>query len=203
LNVSPEFLWPWSINCVSPVWGFQNWTPLSFDPLMTHSASGVIATLRTKSWPGVSCAFQDCYAPALTAHLVTLERSQQPSTFCHVASHHSSVVRRQPPHFDSFVQTAANQGLPIWSECNRVDAVFMSSLAIKSCDYITTADVPYSDTLIKRASCDIVAPGRNSYRCDTILDTKVGHLAVILNIPDADGVVATARGDVPSIAGEI
>lgn len=46
----PEFLWPWSMSCVSPVWGSQNCTPLSFEPLSTHSPSGVSATLRTKSW---------------------------------------------------------------------------------------------------------------------------------------------------------
>lgn len=46
----PEFLWPWSMSWVSPVRGSQNCTPLSLDPLSTHSPSGVSATLRTKSF---------------------------------------------------------------------------------------------------------------------------------------------------------
>lgn len=44
-----EFLWPWSMSCVAPVRGSQNCTPRSLDPDMTHAASGVRATERTKS----------------------------------------------------------------------------------------------------------------------------------------------------------
>lgn len=44
-----EFLWPWSMSCVLPVLGSQNWTPLSLEPDMTQFASGVSATDRTKS----------------------------------------------------------------------------------------------------------------------------------------------------------
>ena len=45
-----EFLCPWSMSCVWPVRGSQNWTPRSLDPERTHSESGVSATLRTKSY---------------------------------------------------------------------------------------------------------------------------------------------------------
>jgi hypothetical protein len=47
---SPEFLWPCSIICAFPVTGSQNWTPRSFEPLMTHWPSGVRHTLSTKSY---------------------------------------------------------------------------------------------------------------------------------------------------------
>lgn len=48
----PEFLWPWSINCVWPVRGSQNWTPLSLEPDTIQLPSGVVATDKTKSlWP--------------------------------------------------------------------------------------------------------------------------------------------------------
>lgn len=47
-----EFLWPCSMSCVWPVLGFQNCTPLSFEPDSTHWLSGVSATDSTKSlWP--------------------------------------------------------------------------------------------------------------------------------------------------------
>lgn len=44
-----EFLWPWSMSCVEPVLGSQNWTPRSLEPERTHAPSAVRATERTKS----------------------------------------------------------------------------------------------------------------------------------------------------------
>jgi len=48
-----EFLWPWSMSCVWPVRGSQNWTPRSLEPERTHWLSGVRATLSTKSFKAV------------------------------------------------------------------------------------------------------------------------------------------------------
>lgn len=53
-----EFLWPCNMSCVWPVRGSQNCTPRSLEPDRTHSASGVRATLRTKS----------CFNQMLTSH---------------------------------------------------------------------------------------------------------------------------------------
>jgi hypothetical protein len=43
------FSCPTSLSCICPVQGSQKWTARSLEAERTHSESGVIATLRTKS----------------------------------------------------------------------------------------------------------------------------------------------------------
>ena len=74
---------------------------------------------------------------------------------------------------------------------------------IKSRNDVTRAYVPHSDALIKRSSCDILSFGRNRYCCDAILDLEVQNLSILLNIPDANSVITTARSDMSTIAGKI
>lgn len=79
----------------------------------------------------------------------------------------------------------------------------MSIDSVKSRNEIARTDVPYSHTLVKRACCDIFATRRDSYCGYTIFNDEVEDFPIVLNVPDADCVVATTGGNVAAIASEI
>jgi hypothetical protein len=53
-------------------------------------------------------------------------------------------------------------------------------------------DVPDTNALVERASCDELGVGRDGNRGDTILDSEGESVGALLDVPETDGSVTRA-----------
>lgn len=109
----------------------------------------------------------------------------------------------QFPHLDSLVQTTANQSVSRRSKSDRVHAVLVSKIALKTNNELAGNGIPDPHALIKGArGNEAVIRGDGNCR-HAILDGQMKYLRVGLKIPQADSTIATARCNNPAIAGEV
>jgi hypothetical protein len=113
------------------------------------------------------------------------------------------LLRRQLPHLDGLVETAADELVAVRRKGNRVDAVFVALAAFKALDQIPAGRVPHAYTLIKGSSGDVASVGGDGDSGDAVFDAKYEHLVAGVDVPETDGFVAAARGDVSAVAREV
>lgn len=68
----------------------------------------------------------------------------------------------------------------------------MAISSLKTLDQGSIGNAPDPDTLVKRARSDVLGVGRDSNSCDTILNSEGQSVDALLDIPKADGSIATA-----------
>ena len=114
-----------------------------------------------------------------------------------------SLLRRQLPHLDRLVETAADELVAVRREGNRVDAIFVALAAFEAFDQIAAGRVPHAYTLIEGPSSDVSSVWGDGDGGDAIFNAENEYLLADVNVPETDGLVATARGDVSAVTREI
>jgi hypothetical protein len=75
--------------------------------------------------------------------------------------------------------------------------------AFETHDELSALDVPDSNALVERTSCDKAVVGGDGDRSDTVLDGEVGDLLVPLQIPQANTAITTTRSNDLAVAGKV
>jgi hypothetical protein len=113
------------------------------------------------------------------------------------------LLRRQLPHLDRLVETAADELVTVRREGHRVDAVFVALAAFEALDQVATGRVPHADTFIERSRGDVASVGGDGDGGDAILDAEYEDLLADVNVPKTDRLVAAAGGDMSAVTREI
>jgi hypothetical protein len=104
------------------------------------------------------------------------------------------------PHLDRPVKTARDEILAARRESNRVDAIFVAVRSLETLNKETRVEIPNTHTLVERASGDKLGIGRNGNGRHTIFDSESKSIRALLDIPQADGPIATTRCNSAPIA---
>jgi hypothetical protein len=107
------------------------------------------------------------------------------------------------PILDSLVQTATDQVAAIGREGNRVHTVLVTIGVLQALHQVAGGSVPDAHALIQRTGSHVAAIRRHSHSSDTVLDAKGVDKLAIENIPQAHGLVSTARCDETAIASKV
>jgi len=107
------------------------------------------------------------------------------------------------PHLDRPVKTARNKIFTAWGERNGVDTVLVAVRTFKTLNKETGVDIPNTHALVKRAGGDKLGVGRNSNSRYTILYGERKSISALLNIPQTNCSIATARGDRATVTSEV
>lgn len=107
------------------------------------------------------------------------------------------------PQFNSLIQTSADQIAAVGREGNRVHTVLVPIGVFQPLHQISSGGVPHTYTLVQGTGRYVVTIRRHSHSGDSILNAEGVDKLPIENIPETHGLVATARGDVATVAGEV
>ena len=144
-----------------------------------------------------------CKGNAQDKVLVPFKRSRAPSPSSHLATNHVAVSGHQLPHFDSLVQTSTDQAVAVGRESDAVDAVGMAIGSFQSTNQVASRHTPDTDALVQRSSCDKVSARRDGDGGDPIFNLEGQNFTIAFDIPDADGMVAAAGGNVTAVTREV
>lgn len=111
--------------------------------------------------------------------------------------------RAELPHLDRAIQTAADEVLAVGRERHRVDAVLVPIGALETLDQEARHDVPDTNALIQRAGGNKLRVGRNGNGGDAILNRQRQGVGALLNVPQTDSPVTTARSDGAAVARKV
>lgn len=125
---------------------------------------------------------------AFVTHLVTFKGFDAAASLRAAVSARSAKL----PHLDGPVETSTDKVLAVGREGNAVDTILVTVGALETLDQEATSNVPDPDALVQRAGCYKSCVRGNGNRGDTIFDTEGHHPGAILNVPQANGPVATA-----------
>lgn len=107
------------------------------------------------------------------------------------------------PHLDRLIQTATDEISAVGREGNTVDAVLVAIGTFKTLEQVSLMDVPNADALVERTSGDVLGVGGNGNSCNTILDSQSEGVSALLDIPETNGSISTARCNRATIAGKV
>ena len=107
------------------------------------------------------------------------------------------------PHLDRAIQGARHKVSAIWSKCDRIDRVLVAVRAFQALDEISVGGIPHADTLVERASSDVLGVRGNGDGGHAVLDAKRQNVLAGLNIPESHSTVTTARGDGSPITSKV
>lgn len=79
----------------------------------------------------------------------------------------------------------------------------MAEFTFEALDQEACAGIPHANALVEGASGDITVVWRDGNSGDSIVDEKLKHLLVSLNVPKTDSAIAASRGDQTTIASKI
>ena len=103
------------------------------------------------------------------------------------------------PHANRLIQRAGHKMAALRAESNRVDAILMALLALGPLDETRRLRVPNADALVQAAGCHVAATWRDGDGGHSVFYLERQHALVLRDVPQADGAVAGAGGDVPAI----
>ena len=135
--------------------------------------------------------------------LVSLKSPRAPSTSSHLATQHAAILGHQLPHLDRLIQTSTDQAVAIWREGNAVDTIRVAINSLKSTNEVSSWHTPDTNALVQRSGCNEVPTSRDSHSSDAIFNLEGQDLTIAFNIPDTDGMVSAAGGDIAAVTGEV
>lgn len=115
----------------------------------------------------------------------------------------ASSGRRELPHFDRLVQTAADKIPSIRRECNAVDTVLVAVGTFQALEQESSLNLPDPNALVQRASRYTLGIGRNSNSCYPVFYSESQNIATRLDVPQSDSAVATSGGNRASVTGKV
>ena len=107
------------------------------------------------------------------------------------------------PHSNRLVQTPADQMVAIRTKRHRVHRIAMAVFAFRPFDHGRGLRVPDPHALVERAGSDIAVVRRDRHGGDAVFDLQREDALVLLDVPEADGAVAGAGGDVTSVGSKV
>lgn len=111
--------------------------------------------------------------------------------------------RAQLPHLNRSIQTAADQVFAVGRESDGIDRVLVSIRSFQPLDQVACHDVPDANALVQRAGRNKLGVGGNGNSRNTVLDGEGEGVGALLNIPETDRSVATARGNGAAVARKV
>jgi hypothetical protein len=107
------------------------------------------------------------------------------------------------PHLDCLVERAGHEVAAVGGEGDTVHTILVSLLAFGALDENTGLSVPDAHALVQAARGDEAVVGRDCNGGDAVFDLESKDALVLLDIPEPDGTVAGAGGDVTAVRGEV
>lgn len=107
------------------------------------------------------------------------------------------------PHLDSPVETARDEILAVGRESDRVHTILVAVRTFETLNEEARVNVPDTHALIEGACGNKLGVRRDGDSSNAVFYRESESVATLLNIPQANSPVATARGNCPSVASKV
>lgn len=107
------------------------------------------------------------------------------------------------PHLDGLIQAATDKITAVRRERHTIDAILVTIRSLKALDKVTSGDLPHTHALVERPSRHVLGIGRDCHRGDAVFDGQGEDVGRLLDIPEPDCTITTARRDSSAITGKV